>query len=131
MADLAAVADALLTRCSSLAVGSPALTIAWPDVAFTPPASGKYLEVRVFFNRPRFEGLASGVLDQGLLQVTVVWPKGAGIIQPASAAEAVKAHFPKGLTLSGGVKVVAAPYAASPLIDQSETRIPVTITWTA
>lgn len=130
MADLATVAAALLTRCSTLSVGSPTLTISYPDVPFTPPTSGKYLDVALFYNRPAWEGLSEGKLDQGLLQITVVWPEGQGVIKPAQIADAVRAHFPKGLRM-GPAKVSGEPWAASPILDAASTRLPVTIPWTA
>ena len=46
------------------------------------------------------------------------------------AAEVID-HFPKGLALANGVKVSRQPYAASPLLDDSDTRVPVTVSWTA
>lgn len=125
------IADALLARCATLAVGSPALPIAMPEIAFTPPASGKYLDVRDFTNRPLWEGVSGGKIDQGLLQVTVVWPPRQGVIKPKAAAAAVMAHFAKGLVLAHGVKINGEPWAASPLSDDSEVRVPVTIPWTA
>lgn len=125
------IAAALLTRCSTLAVGSPVLPIAMPDEAFTPPESGKYLAVTIFDNRPAWEGLASGRLDQGLLQVTVVWPRKKGAVPAKQAAAAVMGHFPKALMLGNGVKVSGEPYVSTPILDDSETRVPVTIPWTA
>ena len=133
MADPADIASALLARCATLSVGSPALPIAYPEAAetFSPPSDGKYLEVSYFSNRPAWEGLASGRMDQGLLQVTVVWPKNKGIVAPSRHASEVMAHFPKGLALADGVRVSGQPYAASPLTDTSDVRIPVTIPWVA
>ncbi len=130
----AAIADALLARCATLAVGSPPLPVSYPDVPFSPPADGKYLEVSDFTNRPAWEGVTTGRVDQGLLQITVVWPKDEGVIKPKAIADAVAAHFPKGLRLTSGaarVKVSAGPWAASPLLGGGETRIPITIPWTA
>lgn len=136
MASPDAIASALLARCATLSVDSPALPVAMPEVAFTPPADEEgerlpYLEVRDFTNAPYWEGLKSGRIDQGLLQITVVWPPRQGVIKPKAAAAAVMAHFPKGLRLSSGVRVNREPWAASPLSDDSEVRVPVTISWTA
>jgi hypothetical protein len=125
------IAAALLARCATLAVGSPALPVAYPEITFDPPTDGKYLEASLFFNRPAWEAVDSGKQDQGLLQVTVVWPRGAGVIAPMEAAAEVLDHFPKALSLSDGVRISAQPWAASPIIEGSETRIPVTIPWTA
>jgi hypothetical protein len=125
------IATALLARVATLVTGSPTLPVAYPDRPFTPPADGKYLDVAVFFNRPAWEGVASGKVDQGLLQITVVWPRNTGIIKPMEVVSTVMAHFTKGATLTGTVKVAAEPYSASPIFEGSETRIPVTIPWTA
>jgi hypothetical protein len=130
MADPAAVATALFERCETLSVGSPALPIAYPDVAFTPPGDGRYLQVDLFANVPRWQGLASGRLDQGLLQITVVTPPGEGIVKARELANVVMSHFPKGLRL-GAVKISAEPWDASPLIGDGETRTPITIPWVA
>lgn len=125
------IADALLARCETLSVGSPPLPIAMPEVGFVSPADGKYLDVRDFKNDPAWLGLSGGKLDQGLLQVTVVWPPRQGIIKPKAAAAAVMAHFPFGMRLGHGVKISGEPRDTSPLSDDSEVRVPVTIPWTA
>ena len=137
MADPAAVARLLLARCEAMSIGSPVLPIAMPDVAFDPGVKapdGRYLRVDLFNNAPLWDGLSIGRIDQGLLQVTVIWPKGKGTIKPLEAAAAVEAHFHKGLTLYGPglrVKVNRSPWTASPLFEDSRTLIPVTIPWVA
>lgn len=131
MASADAIAAALLARAETLSVGSPALRVAHPDIAFTPANGETYLEVSIFYNRPAWEGLKVGRLDQGLLQVTIVGPKGAGVPRLMRLAQEVVDHFPKGLTLTGRVRVSAQPYATSPLLEASDTRVPVTIPWAA
>lgn len=125
--------DALFARCATIVTGSPTLPVAYPEVAFTPPSDGKYLKVEDFSNKPAWEGLSSGSLAQGLLQITVVWPRGVGTIAPAQIAQTVIAHFNKGLSLFSGtsrVTITQEPYAASPLTDDISVRIPVTVSWT-
>ncbi|WP_292041068.1 MULTISPECIES: phage tail terminator-like protein [unclassified Brevundimonas] len=125
------VTDALLSRVGSLVL-SPALPVAYPGLSFTPPAGGKYLTAEVFYNAPRWEGATSGRMDQGLLQITVVWPKGVATIQPITVADAVRSHFAKGTELfSNGRKVTVSqePRIATPLIEDSRTLVPVTIPW--
>lgn len=136
MAEIADVMRALFERCKTIDTGSPALPIVFPEPrdVFEPPADGKYLEVAFFSNRPAWEGKASGRMDQGLLQVTVVWPKNKGLLAPSRIAQAVIEHFPLALTLHEGsakVTINRQPYQAAPLIEPSEVRIPVTISWTA
>lgn len=133
----AQVADALLARADNLAVGSPALPIAMPDVGFDPATDatdGKYLEVDLLPNQPAWRGLNGGSIDQGLLQITVVWPKGEGLIPALQAAQEVKDHFPAALSLVSGstrVKIQDDPTHTVLLDEPNETRIPVTIRWTA
>lgn len=134
MSKAADIPDALLTRLGTLAVGSPALPIAMPDVGFDPSSSEAFLEARYFRNAPLWEGLAGGVVDQGLLVVSVMWPKGQGVIAMNEAAQKIADHFPKGLTLksgSTGVKLNKEPVIASPLTEGDKTIVAVSISWTA
>ncbi|SJM49569.1 hypothetical protein FM111_01900 [Brevundimonas diminuta 3F5N] len=134
MADPVVVAGLLLARCATLNVGTPKMPVAMPDVAFNSPADGRYLRVDLFTNAPFWEGLTSGRVDQGLLQVTVVWPKGKGLIVQRRAAKQVMDHFAKGLKLFGPatrVTVNREPWAASPIPGDVSTETPVTISWTA
>lgn len=136
MASLPDVMQALFTHALTIPTGSPPLPICLPEPVetFDPPESGQYLDVQFFSNRPAWEGLSEGRLDQGLLQITVVWPKNHGLIGPGLIAELVRDHFRKGLPLRHGrttVKIGPMPWIAAPLIEPAETRIPVTIPWTA
>lgn len=138
-AKVAAYADivrALFARVETLVTGSPSLPFVLPEPTrtFVPPADGKYLEVAFHSNRPAWEGLSEGRLDQGLLQVTVIWPKNKGVLAPVRIADEIIAHFPLAHEMFHGsakVKVTRQPWMASPLVDPSEVRIPVTIPWAA
>lgn len=134
MAKDAEVATALLAHCELMSGEGPALPVAMPEVSFTPPSDGRYLRIDLFRNAPFWASLSHGHIAQGLLQVTVVWPKGQGIIAPGRASDAVKDHFPKGLILYAGepkVKVSGDPWAAAPLSDDTDSETPVTIPWRA
>lgn len=134
MANPATVARVILDYCDGLIIGAPPLPLAMPDVAFTPPADGKYLRVDLFTNAPFWQGLTSGRLDQGLLQIVIVWPEGEGIIKHREIVAEVYAAFPKGLTLHGAatrVKFNREPWAASAIQGGVSTDTPITISWTA
>jgi hypothetical protein len=132
----AQIIDALLARLQALTL-DPELPVAWPEVAFAPETDapdGKYLAVSFFPNRPAWEGIASGKVDQGLLQVSVVWPKGEGQIAPLQVAASVMAQFAKGLELVSGatkVKVYGEPWAAPPIVEADKVSVPITIPWKA
>lgn len=133
MANPADVARLILGHCESLLL-SPDLPIAWPDVAFTPPADGKYLRVDFLPNRPAWEGINAGRLDQGLLQITIIWPRHTGIITSREIAAVIMEHFRKGSKLTGLGVVVRfnrEPWAAAPILEDSRTLTPITIPWVA
>ncbi len=133
----AQIFEALMTRVGTLVTGSPTLPVAYPDVGFDPAVSapdGKYLEVAYFPNAHRWVGLSGGALRQGLLQITVVWPRGKGHVLPLQIVNAIKTHFAAGTVMVSGttkVKVTEEPVDAAPLIEDHDTRIPITISWTA
>lgn len=137
MADKVAEAmAALFAHAALMETQGPTLPVSFPepDKDFVPPEDGRYLEVALFSNTPRWEGVRSGRVDQGLLQVNVVWPKNQGLIKPGQKADQVIAHFAKNARLfSGGTRVTInlEPYAGSALPDADAVTIPVTIPWLA
>lgn len=128
----AQVAEALMARANALSVGSPPLTVIFGEEPTDPPA--KYLLVNHLPNAPRWQGISSGRLDQGLLQIMVVWSKDQGEVAPLEAAQSVMDHFPLGLGMACGttkVKVSAQPWVAQPIRGPDKVSFPVTIPWTA
>ena len=134
----AQIATALFERVKTL---DTTLRIEWPeslhatnpDTEATDETVG-HLEVAIFYNRPAWQGVSAGALDQGLLQITVVWPKDRGLIKPMEVVGTVLEHFPTGHPMFSGttkVRVSGAPWASSPISETNEVRIPVTIPWTA
>ena len=117
----AQIAKALLDHVATLKIGNPPLPIAMPEHAdgFKPPADGKYLEVRYFPNATAWEGLSAGLMDQGLLQITVVWPKNEGIITPNQIAGQVVAHMPKNRVLFEGPEPAAIDELTIPFVGRA------------
>lgn len=117
-------------------VTSPSMAIAYPDVDFLRPELDgvklPYLEASIFFapTETTAVGASASNTINGFLQVDVVYPQGAGAIEPANVAGQVISHFKRGTVLTeGGVKVCInrAPYKMSPIKDPPYTRTPVTI----
>lgn len=130
------IATALFERCTALSVGSPALPITFPEPAsdYEEPADGKYIRADLFMNRPAWEGLTSGTMAQGLLQITLNWPRNDGLIAPLAIVEAIKAHFPKALALHSGqtkVTISGQPWSASPISEGDKVSFAITIPWQA
>lgn len=136
MANADVIVDTLLGFIEDLEIGTPPLRWAMPDVNFATQTDADgalvpYLEVGFFPNDPLWNGLADGALDQGLLSITVVMPPRQGIIAPTQFVTAIKAAFSNGSRPGGVVKVTKAPWHSSAIYLAAETRVPVTIPWTA
>lgn len=127
---------ALMARVATINTGSPALPIQYPNQTetFTPPTSGKYLKAALFPNAPAWTGLRGGRKDQGILLVTVVWPKNQGEVAPLEMAGVVLDHFEVGLSLSSdqaSVKIEAGGFVGAPINEPDSVQVPVTVRWAA
>jgi hypothetical protein len=107
---------------------STSLPISWPNVNFTPPATGLWFEIRHFPNDNRTLGMAadSRTLFVGAFQVSVYFRPGTGEVEPARETENVIAHFAKGTAL-GPVRVSARPSSAPAIMEDEFGFIPITI----
>src|SRR5690606_41015641 len=98
----ASILTAMLTHLGTLTF-SPALAVAYPGVNF--PAAGQtkpdnYLSVSFIPNRTDTLSIGEGhQRHQGLLQVSVYWKSGVGLVKPLEAADKVIQHFAKGTRL--------------------------------
>lgn len=127
---------ALKARVATLTV-VPANRIAWPNVAFTPPApSASWLRVTHIPNRNRrlFLGSDEPHQRQGLLQIDCFTPKGRGSEAGLEMAAAVAAHFPCDLQLTSGsvtVRITKAPDAMQAIAGDTHEQTPVVIEYEA
>lgn len=110
-----------------IALGS-ALPISWPNVKFTPPASGLWMEIRHFPNDNRTLGMESSArtLFVGLFQIAIYFRPETGEIAAAEQAETIIDHFSKGTAL-GPVRVSARPSSSAAIMEDDRGFIPVTI----
>ncbi|MBX3490905.1 phage tail terminator-like protein [Parvibaculum sp.] len=128
----ARITDALCTRLGTL-VFTPAIPVAWPNLAFTPP-SGRYLRASLMRGRTEATAFKTDT-QQGIFQISVFSPVGAeGAIPADNVAGAIVAHFPRGLWLppNGGVTVrVRRSWAGSAIKDNDRWHVPVSVDWFA
>ena len=105
MASLKSIKAALEARL--VAIASP-LPTQWENVVFTPPTDGSpYQHVDILPASPDNPTLGDGFYRElGLMQITLSYPIGGGSGAVYSKAEAIRAWFPRGLSLtSGGITV--------------------------
>lgn len=115
--------------------------VAFPGVSYTPKtdASGKrkaYLAVTYMPNGAALDGLPfdSDATHQGLLQISVFWPAGAGLVKPLQVAAQIVSAFPPGLWIErNGVAIhIDQKPEVTPSLQESDlVQIPVTIRWRA
>lgn len=127
------ITEALFARLAALTL-SPALPVAWPDVSFTPPANGVYLDVHQLRAETVGIGISAWNEHAGVLQVDVVAKGQDGVLGRTEIADAVAAHFPRNLKLTVGdvrVDIDDPPAIAAPVPDAPYTRTPVSIRYRA
>lgn len=127
---------ALESRLATWAAAqSPALAVAWQNVAFTPAAGTRYLRATLLPAETQnpIAGAAHRRLI-GLLQVDVVSPAGAGMGGEESLADLICAEFRRGTTLTqSGLQIVMdySPSIGPAQIDEGWTFLPVSIRYRA
>ena len=127
---IADITDALLAHLKGAHITAP---IAWPGANFT-PADGNYVQVSIFYSPATAATLTSHDERTGLMQATVFWPAGKGIIAPLDLVDTIIDRFPRNTTIRGNsreVRVTQPPYAAAALQEAGWLQVPVTIPWTS
>ena len=112
-------------------VHEPQPEIIWPGHKDVPPDNGMWLEPGFFPNEPEDITWDTGCVDtRGFFQVLVYYRPGQGQIEPSELADALIAHFPKGLRL-GSVRVRKLPWQSPSITDRDGSKlfIPVTVSY--
>ena len=114
---------------------SPALATAWENDAFTPVTGAPYQRVNLLAADPdnTTQGAAM-FIEQGVFQVVLNYPTGAGSAAAEARAEALRARFKRGTTLSQSgisVHIIRTPAIAPAIQEPGWYSIPVSIRWQA
>lgn len=130
----AQITEALLQRLAALTL-SPSLKIAYPNVPFPKTGETKpdtYLEAHQLRGPTDAVGISAWNQHQGIFQIDVVYLAQDGLIAPTEIADAVAAHFPRGLRLANGavqVRIDEPAKIAAPVTDAPYIRTPVSISY--
>lgn len=114
---------------------SPAMATAWENAPFTPTVGTPYQRANLLPATPdnQIQG-AAAYLARGIFQVTLCYPTGVGSADAETRAEAVRAQFKRGTTMTeAGINVIvmATPRTAPALIDGDRYLIPISVTYQA
>lgn len=128
----AIIEDALATHLATLTL-SPAMPIAWPNVDYQPTSSG-YLHVQHFPVDTNQSTLGTTGKNRisGIYQVSVMWPKGEGGVQPKERAALVAGHFKRGtvITQDGlNIRINKPPHVVAAIEEKKFLQVPVSISY--
>ena len=129
----AIIVDALCNHMAALTL-PVGVGIAWPNVAFE-PGNSPYVAVRILKNDPVQPRIRFGdePIRQGIMQVTVYTPEGAGIIAQSELAGTIRDHFKRGTKITKDgvtVSIIDEPRVASDIQEPAWSAVPVSISWT-
>lgn len=113
----------------------PKLDTAWENGSYVPNASAAYQKVNHMRAQPDNPCAASVfVRETGFMQVTLLYPQNGGAKDAVARAEAIKAQFTRGLSLTNGGVVVTisnTPYVMPGSVDGDRWSVPVRIPYFA
>lgn len=113
---------------TALAAMSPALSIAYENVTFTPTAGTPYQRAETMFARPNNDEIGPNFVEQGIFQITLCYPTGVGPSAAAARAELIRSTFRRGYSFpTGGVTVLSTdtPEVMPAYVDGDRYCVPV------
>jgi len=117
-----------------LATLTPILPTAWENELFTPP-TGPYQKAFLLPAEPSNPEQGGGFYqEQGVFQISACYPIGKGTKAAGDRAQALRAHFPRALSLAADGVVVTiqrTPTIAPHMIDADRYVLPVSVRWFA
>lgn len=131
-APYAAIRSALSARLQAY---TPAQSIAWENVPFTPAVGVTYLKPALIPGEPFQAELGADGLNRhtGIYQVSIYAPAGGGMGSILTLQNGIVDHFRRGmkLTYSGVTVRIDKSYAGTMQTETDRVHIPITIQYTA
>ena len=129
---LASVRIALENKLNAM---TPALSTAWENVPFTPVSGTPYQAAYLLPATPANPTMGDGYYrEQGIFQVTLMYPLQAGPKTAADRAELIRAAFKRGTSMtSGGITTIIERTLeiGQGRVDGDRWALPVKIRWYA
>lgn len=114
---------------------SPALSTAWQNVAFTPVAGTPYQRVFLMPAEPDNPTMGDDFYrEQGILQVSLMYPLQAGAGVAEARAEKIRTAFKRGTSMVSGsitVRISRTPEIGQGRVDGDRWHVPVKCTYFA
>lgn len=112
---------------------TPALSTAWENVAFSPPAASvSYQRAVVMFAEPANTECGRSHQEQGVFKVTLMYPIQLGDAAARARSALVMAAFYRGRTVTSAgvtVTITKTPYVKGGTVDGDRWAVPIDITF--
>lgn len=116
-----------------LATLTPALVTAYENAPYTPVTGTPYQRINLLPNTPDNSTMGTVLyFERGLFQITVCYPAGTGPNAAETQAQAIRALFKRGASMSESaitVIVTNTPRVSPAMIDGDRYCIPITVQW--
>ena len=115
---------------SALAAMSPSLGTAWENAPYSPTVGTPYQRVFLMAAEPANDEYGQRHTEQGILQVSLAYPLGAGPSAATTRAELIRSTFYRGASFtSGGVTVTISrtPEIAPGRVEEDRWVVPVRV----
>lgn len=126
-----AIAQAILDHSQAMSLSPSIELVLDQETPYEPVIGTPYLAGQLFTNETTTRYVDEGrKVYQGILQVTVVYPRNHGIVDAIDVAGMVIDHFKKGTIIDGDgvrVRITRQPSHASATPDGAWLRVPVSI----
>lgn len=116
---------------TALLAVAPTFATAWENTNYAPIVGTPYQQVALLLAQPANPEIGPGYIEQGIFQVNGFFPKDTGPATATAWAEAIRAAFPFGTSLSGGVSVNATPEIGPARPEDDRFMVPVKVRWSA
>ena len=126
-----AIRGALQTALAGL---SPSLSTAWENVAFTPVNGVPYQKTFLLFAKPDNSEYGPNYQEQGIFQITLMYPVSTGTSAAETRAELLRQLFKRGASFtSDGINVIVdkTPEIVGGTRDGDRWAVPVKVQWHA
>lgn len=125
------ITSALIAHFKTLPFSPEIDLVDSPEDSYQPTIGREYLLAQIMINETETFPVSNGTYRYtGIFQVTVVYPRNAGILLAIDLADEVVDHFEKGTIIDGDgvrVKINRQPSQATPIGDDVWLRLPVSI----
>ena len=117
---------------TQLATLTPALDTVHENEAYAPTDGVPYQRVDLLIAQPDSPLMGAGRREQGIMQVTLRYPRGDGARDITARAEAIRDAFPKGAEFAAGsyrVTIFDSPYLGNGFDSEQRWCVPVRVFW--